>query len=521
MDRDIVHQCRWKILAVLCLSLVLIGLDTLILNLALPSIQTDLGAGTSQLQWTVDGYALAFGGLLLMAGGLADRFGRKRLLAVGIVVFAAFSLAAAFATSPGGLILFRVLMGVGAALMMPATLAIIRDVFPVEEQGKAIGIWSGAAAIGVPLGPVVSGLFLEHFWWGSMFLINVPLAVLALVVGFLLIPESKAAGHPGLDLLGALLSVGGLVALVYGLVEAPHNGWTDPVTFGALGLGLVLLVAFVVWELRTPNPMLDVRLFVNGRYGASALAITCVSFGLYSGLFLLTQYLQSVLELDPLAAGIRMLAISTMIVGAPASPKLVERIGLKGTVVVGLLLCAAGLGLLAGVGADAQAQALIGLAVFGLGMGIALPAAVDAILILSSDKQAGAGSAVADTGMQIGGALGIAISGSVIATLYRDGLPNVDQLPAEAGRAVEESVAGAAAVAGRLGGDAGRRLLEGAQDAFVDGFAGTLSIAVAVAVVGALVAALALPRGRTVGVDEVGEPAAAAQSPEGTAPAGL
>lgn len=490
------HPRRWQILAILCLSLVLIGLDTLILNLALPSIQEDLDATSSQLQWTVDSYALAFGGLLLMAGGLSDRFGRKRLLAVGLIAFALTSLGAAFASSPEMLITFRAAMGISAALMMPATLAIIKDVFPPEEQGKAIGIWSGAAAVGVPLGPLVSGLLLEHFWWGSMFLINVPLAAIALIGGLKLIPESKADGHPGLDLVGALLSVAGLIAIVYGLVEAPHNGWGDVVTLGSLILGVTLMVAFVLWERHTEHPMIEIGLFSNARYGGSTLAIACTSFGLYSGLYLLTQYLQSVLELDPLGAGLRMLAIGTMMVGAPLSPKLVERLGLKLTVVIGLLFSAAGLGILAGLQVNDEAQALWGLAVFGLGMGIALPAAVDAILVVSAARQAGAGSAVADAAMQVGGALGIAVSGSLIATMYRDDLPSAAQVPGEAGEAVRESLAGAAAVAQELGGTAGARLLSTAQQSFVNGFSGTLLVAVGVAVAGAVASLLVLPRSR-------------------------
>lgn len=271
------------------------------------------------------------------------------------------------------------------------------------------------------------------------------------------------------------------------------------------------MVAFVVWERRTAHPMIDIGLFANARYGGGALAIACTSFGLYSGLYLLTQYLQSVLELDPLGAGLRMLAIGTMMVGAPLSPKLVERTGLKATVVMGLLLCAAGLGVLAGLNVDDQSQALWGLAVFGLGMGIALPAAVDAILVVSAARQAGAGSAVADVGMQVGGALGIAVSGSVIATLYRDDLPQAAQLPGEAGEAVRESLAGASAVAQQVGGAAGQRVLQAAQDAFVGGFTTTLLIAVGIAVVGAVVSAFVLPRARvadegTLAADQAAQP---------------
>ncbi|WP_067461034.1 MFS transporter [Actinomadura macra] len=493
MDRTTAYQRRWTILAVLCLSLILIGLDTLILNLALPSIQRDLDATTSQLQWTVDAYALAFGGLLLMAGGLADRFGRKRLLALGVSAFALFSLGAALSTSAEAMITFRTLMGVGAALMMPATLAIIKDIFPVEEQAKAIGIWSGAAAVGVPLGPVVSGLLLEKFWWGSLFLINVPLAAVALIAGAALIPESRDPNHPGLDLIGALLSVAGLTAVVYGLVEAPHYGWASPLSLGSLGLGLLLLILFIVHERRTAHPMLDVGMLRNARYGGSTLIITCVSFGLYSGLFLLTLHLQAVLDLSPLAAGVRMLAIGTMMIGAPLSPKLVERAGLRAVVTSGLLLCAAGLGFLAALDVGSDGRALMGLAVFGLGMGIALPAAVDALLVVSAEHQAGAGSAVADTAMQVGGSLGIAVSGSVSVSVYRDELPDLGALPPAAADAVRESVAGASGLAGQLP----EQVVLGAKEAFTHGFSWAALIAVGTTLVGAAFSAVVLPRSRT------------------------
>jgi EmrB/QacA subfamily drug resistance transporter len=494
VDRETAFQRRWQLLAVLCLSLVLIGLDTFVLNLALPRIQHDLNVGTSALQWIVDSYALAFGGALLMAGGLADRFGRKRMLLTGLVIFGGVSLAAAFSSNGGTLIAMRALMGLGAALMMPATLAIIKDVFPVEEQGKAIGAWSGAAAIGVPLGPVISGLLIQHFWWGSVFLINVPLAAIAVVGCLLLIPESRDQNHPGLDLPGALLSVVGLVALVYGLVEAPEHGWGSPVTWASIGAGVVLLLAFVLWERKAPAPMLSMDLFAKKRYSGGALATTCVSFGLYSMLFLLTQYLQSVLGLSPEASGVRMLAIGTMMLGAPLSPKLVEMAGLKATTALGLLLCVAGLGTLAGLGVSSDGLVLTALALFGLGMGIALPAAVDGIMTSSADHQAGAGSAVADIAMQVGGSLGIAVTGSIATTLFRSSL-TAPGIPAQA----HGSVGAAVTAATQIGGDAGTRVLTAARDAFVHGFTGSIWIAVGVCALGGAAVAAILPRARHSG----------------------
>lgn len=496
MDRDAAYGNRWKILGILCLSLVLIGLDTFVLNLALPRIQSSLDASTGGLQWIIDAYALTFGGLLLLAGGMADRFGRRRLLTIGLVVFGGISLGASFAGTSAELIACRAGMGVGAALMMPATLAIIKDVFPVDEQAKAIGIWSGAAAIGVPLGPVVSGLLVQHFWWGSVFLINVPLSLLALIGIIVMVPESRDISHPGIDIVGALLSVIGLVLLVYGLIEAPQDGWGSPVTVVSLVVGVIALACFIWWERHARSPMLAVDLLAQSRYGGSFLAILCVSFGLYSMLFLLTQYLQSVTGLGPLAAGTRMLAVATMMIGAPISHKLVERAGLKVTVIAGLLLCAAGLGVMAALSVSSEALAVIGLGVYGFGAALVLPAVVDGILAASADRQAGAGSAIADVGMQVGGSLGIAVTGSIAVTLYHGDLPR--GLPV-----VVRSSVGAAVMAGqRVGGSAGLRLADVARDAFVDAFTGAIWIAIAVSVLGAIAASVILPRARVAAVQQ-------------------
>ncbi|MBP2327558.1 EmrB/QacA subfamily drug resistance transporter [Kibdelosporangium banguiense] len=493
MDHSTVHRRRWQILTVLCLSLVLIGLDNLILNLALPKIQTGLGSTSTELQWIIDSYTLAFGGLLLLCGTLADRFGRKRLLLVGLLLFMGFSVGAAFADDSTTLIVMRAAMGVGAAMIMPATLSIIKNVFPPEEQAKAIGIWAATAALGVPLGPVVSGLLLEHFWWGSVFLINVPVVIVALVAGLWLIPESRNEKHPGLDLLGVLLSVLGLVALVYGLVEASRNGWSDPVIIGSLGGGTLLLVSFVLWERRAPHPMLQPELFRDARFSGAAAAITALSFGMFGVLFVLTQYLQFVLSYEPLAAGLRLLPIATVIAAAPLSPKLVERIGLRWVVAAGLVLITGSLALTAGAGIESETRVLTSLALFGLGLGLGMPAAADAMLAAAPSGQAGAGSAVTDAAMQVGGALGIAVVGSVLTTSYRDALPRLDGLPGPAAEAVGDSIGAATAVAPSIGGDQGRALIESAREAFVEGFGDALLLGAAVTAVGVLVALVVLP----------------------------
>lgn len=494
MDRRTFHRHRWQILAALCLSLLLIGLDHLILNMALPMIQTDFESTGTEMQWIVDSYTLTFGGLLLLCGSLADRFGRRLLLVLGMAVFLAFSLAAAFSTDSTTLIAMRAAMGAGAAMIMPATLAIIKDVFPAEEQAKAIGIWAGSAALGVPLGPVVGGFLLDNFWWGSVFLVNVPVVVVALLAAVILIPESRNRNHPGLDLMGALLSAAGLGVLVYGLVEASRNGWTDRITLVSLGIGALLMLGFVLWERRTAHPMLSSALFGDSRFSGSALAVAAVSFGMFGALFVLTQYLQFVLAYEPLTAGVRLLAAATMMIAAPLSPRLVERLGLKAVVTAGLVLLTIALVLTAGADIDSDTQVVWSLALFGIGMGLTMPAAADAMLAAAPSGQSGAGASVTDAAMQVGGALGIAVIGSALANSYRDALPELGQLPPEAATAVGDSVGAATGVAAGLGGEPGRRLIDAANDAFMAGLGDSMLIAAGATALGALVAVVVLPR---------------------------
>ncbi|MGH9265709.1 MAG: MFS transporter, partial [Acidimicrobiales bacterium] len=314
MDAAAIHGRRWWTLAVMCLSLMVIGVDNTILNVALPTLVRDLDATTSQLQWIVDSYTLVFAGLLLTAGSLGDRFGRRRALAGGLVIFGLGSVASAVAGSADQLILTRAVMGVGGALIMPATLSIISNVFTVPaERARAIAVWAGFSAMGIAIGPLSGGWLLEHFWWGSVFMVNIPIVALALLGGRLFVPESRDPAPRGLDPLGAVLSIVGLVALVWAIIEAPVHGWSDPTTLAAFALAAVVLGAFVAWERHTDHPMLDVRFFANPRFTAASTGVTMVFFALFGSAFVQTQYLQFVLGYSALEAGLRVAPIALVL----------------------------------------------------------------------------------------------------------------------------------------------------------------------------------------------------------------
>ncbi|HEY8199823.1 MAG TPA: MFS transporter, partial [Actinomycetota bacterium] len=370
MGEQQLYARRWWALVVLCLSLVVIGLDNTILNVALPSLVRDLGAGASELQWMVDSYVLVFAGLLLTMGALGDRYGRKRALQVGLLIFLGGSVASAFAGSPRMLIATRALMGGGGALIMPSTLSIITNIFPARERGRAIAMWAGVAGLGIVVGPVIGGWLLGQFWWGSVFLINVPVITVALVTGYLLIPESKDAEATPLDPVGALLSIAALVVLVYGIIAAPKRGWASAPTLETLGLAAFLLAIFIAWERRTPHPMLQMDFFRNPRFTAANIAITLVFFALFGTVFLVTQHLQFVLGLTPLEAGIRLMSVSTLVVFAPLSARFVERVGTKAVVTTGLVLVAGSLWVMAGTSpADGFGRIGVAMAILGAGMG--------------------------------------------------------------------------------------------------------------------------------------------------------
>lgn len=322
------YERRWWTLGVLSLSLLIIGLDNTILNVALPTLQTEFTATSTELQWVVDSYVVVFAGLLLTFGALGDRFGRAKALQAGLVIFGIASLGAAYSQSPNQLIAARAVMGAGGAFIMPATLSILTNVFPREERGKAIAIWSGVAGTGIGLGPIIGGSLLEWFWWGSVFFVNVPVVVIALVAGWVLVPDSWDPNAVRLDLLGAALSLGAISTLIFAIIEAPTRSWTDGLVVAAFLIAIVLGVAFAWWEMRTSQPMLDFALFRNPRFSAGAGAVAVTFFALFGAIFTLTQYLQFVRLYTPLEAGAALIPIALgVMIGASNSNRLTSRWG--------------------------------------------------------------------------------------------------------------------------------------------------------------------------------------------------
>jgi EmrB/QacA subfamily drug resistance transporter len=497
------HERRWWILAVLCLSLLIIVVDNSILNVALPTLarpasEGGLDATNSQLQWIVDSYVLVFAGLLLTAGSLGDRFGRRGALQVGLVVFGLSSLLAAVASSPGQLIATRALMGIGGAFIMPATLSLITSIFEGPERGRAIAIWAGVAGLAVAIGPLTGGFLLEHFYWGSVFLVNLPIVGVALAAGLLIMPTSKDRTAPKLDLVGAGLSIAGLVALVYAFIEAPQNGWSDSTILAALALATVLLVAFALWERRSTHPMLNLDFFKNPRFTTASASISILFFTLFGVIFLMTQYFQFVLGYSPLQAGVRLLPMAlTMMVVAPISARIVERVGTKIVVGTGLFIVA--FSVLSYTQLDASTgygNIFWRLMLFAVGMGLTMAPATESIMGSLPLAKAGVGSAMNDTTRQVGGALGVAVIGSVLSSTYGtqvgDAVAN-QPLPSGVAGEVENSLGFALETASRLGGPAGDALANTARSAFVDAMHQGFWVAAGVALVGAIVALVWLP----------------------------
>jgi EmrB/QacA subfamily drug resistance transporter len=492
-SREALDPRRWWTLAVLCLSLLVIGLDNTILNVALPTLQSDLDASTSQLQWIVDIYLLVFAGVLLTAGSLGDRFGRKRALSAGLVVFGLGSLGSALAGSPEVLIVMRALMGVGGALIMPSTLSILTATFPAHERGKAIGIWAGCSGIGIAIGPVAGGWLIEHASWSWIFLVNLPIVTLALIAGRFLVGESRDESAPRLDLRGFVLSFVALSSLVWGLIEAPSRGWTDALVLSSFAFAFAALATFVAWERRAPAPMLDMTLFRNPRFTASSAAISLAFFALFGMIFFLTQYLQGVLGYSALDAGLRTMPVAAgLVIGGPLSAKLTERLGIRIVVPTGLTVVAIAMYLMtfadAGSGYGLIAGALV---LLGLGMASAMAPATDAIMGSLPEAKMSVGSAINDTTRVAGGAIGVAVLGSLLASGYRGSMDSaVSALPAQARELAQDSLGGALAVSQRVGDG---RLAAAAQDAFVSGMHTAALVAAAVALTGAFVAAVFLP----------------------------
>jgi EmrB/QacA subfamily drug resistance transporter len=486
---------RWWALGALVICMLTLGLDGTILNVAVPTLASELHASTGELQWILDAYILVFAGLLLPMGVLGDRIGRKKLLLAGLVLFAAASVLATYAQTSGQLIAARAVMGLGSAIMTPVATAILPVLFAAEERGRAVAVIATAMGLGVPLGPIVGGWLLDHFWWGSVFLINVPVALLGLVAAAVLIPESKDPDpRPG-DLPGGVLSTAGLVALVYGVIEAPRRGWGDPNVLGAIGVGAALLAGFALWERHTRYPMIDLRLFSRPRFLWGTTSATLGTFALFGLLFTLPQYLQVVAGHDAFSTGVRLLPLMAgLILGASGSDRIVKWVGTTGPVAAGLAVIAAGLGWGATTSvSDGYALAAGWLTVVGFGVGLSLAPAMDAVLGELPPERAGSGTALTMTLRQVGGALGVALLGSVLQSAYTSRL-DVSRLPGGTGGAVaqaaRDSVAGAMAVAARLGDAA---LAASARTAYVFGMDVVLVVCALIAAAGAVLVALRLP----------------------------
>jgi EmrB/QacA subfamily drug resistance transporter len=487
-------------LAVICVSALVVNVDNTILNVALPTLVRKLHATSSGLQWIVDSYAMVFAGLLLVGGSLADRFGRRRFFFIGLTLFGGASTGAGFSGSVGFLIAWRAVMGIGAALTIPASLSIINDVFrDPTERARAIGAWAGTIGLGIAIGPIAGGLLLARFWWGSVFLVNVPIVVAGFVGALMLVPDSKNAvtGQP--DPAGALLSVAGLGLLLWAIIEAPTEGWASGEVIGVGLASFVVLLAFVVSEARSRHPMLRLELFSDRRFSAAAGCESFATFGLLGALFVQTQFLQFDLGYSPLQAGLRILPIAmVLVVSAPLSPVVARLIGIKHTVAAGLAAIAGGLWQVSSVCsvATTYGDVLPGMLLLGLGAGLLLPTATNSVVGAVPQGDSGVGSASNAVALQVGGALGVAVFGSVLSTRYQDRM-NVAlagrHVPVVAMHTILGSLGGALVVADRAGGATGALLARVARAAFMSGNKVALAVGGAVALVGALLALVGLP----------------------------
>ena len=507
------HPLRRRILLVLCLSLLVVVIDNTILNTALPTLARVLHAGTSSLQWITDAYTLCFAALLIPAGALGDRCGRRLSLLGGLAVFALGSTAAAFASGTSMLIGARIVMGLGAAFVMPATLSILNAVFPPKERPQAIAAWSAVAGVGIVIGPTLGGLLLSHFWWGSIFLINVPLVAVALAGVLLTVPETAEPGGHRLDLLGTALVGGALFAIVDAIIEAPDRGWTAALTLSEMTVGLVALGVFAWWELRSAHPLVDLRIFASRAFSAAAAAVTVVFFALFGSLFVLTQYLQLVHAYSPLSAGLRALPFALAIgVMSPLSPILAKRFGLRLVIPAGMALMGLGLLDLSTVGVHTSYPPIaVAVAIMGAGMGLVMAPASTAIMTTVPAHQAGAGSAINDTIREVGGALGIAVVGSLAAAVYHTRLTHTliaQHTPGLVVHTATGSIAAADIVGRRVGGAPGSALVDAAHSAFVNAMAMGVRVAAGVALVSAIAVIFALPRRHEPALAEAAPPAA-------------
>ncbi len=506
MNAAVAQDRRWWILPVLCLSVFLVVVDNTIVNVALPTLSRHLGASISSLQWIVDAYSLAFAGLLLAGGGIGDRLGRKGTMQVGLVFFSLFSAAAAACHSTATLIAARALMGVAAAFIFPATLAILTSVFTDHaERQKALGIWGATSGIAVAFGPIVGGALLEHFWYGSIFLVNVPIVIITLIGGHFLIPKLPASATRRFDFRGVLISTAGVVALVLAIIEGPQWGWASSGTLGCFATAAVLLVVFTLVELRTKEPLLDVRVFAIPRFTGGALSISVAFYSLFGFIFLITQYFQFVKGYSTLSAGVHTLPFAIVAaIGTPLAAVIALRVGSRVVVATGLVLMAGGL-IMAGLTSTPDAAyfgpIIVGMVLLALGLSCITAPATEAVMGSVGPEQFGAAAAVNNTTRELGGTLGVAVFGSLFVSSYAPKIISAfGKLPIPAGpkTAAHQSMAAAQAVIARAPHSVQGALTTAANGAFGSGLKLACLAGAVVAVIGAVVVFRLLP-GRTVG----------------------
>src|SRR5581483_1648150 len=493
---------RWTVLGVLCVAVFVINIDVSIVNVALPTLVRQLGASTSRLQWVVDAYQLAFCALVLAGGSLSDRFGRKGALMTGLAVFGIAAVAGSVGTSTGQLIAARAAMGAGAAIVFPNTLSILSNVFTDRlERAKAIGGWGATVGMGIAFGPIVGGWLLEHFWWGSVFLVMAPVAAVAIVLVAARVPTSRDPAAPRLDRVGLALSTVTIGLLVYTIIEAPVRGWSTPGTLAGFAVAVASLVVFVRWERRVAEPMLDVGLFTNLRFSAATGAVTVAFFTLYGFIFLITMYFQFLHGYSPLSTGVRLLPVAfSMGAASTFGPRLAVRLGNNTVVGTGLTLMAVGFMWISRSSAHTPYLEIIGqMITTASGIGLATAPATEAIMGVVPKEKAGVGSAVNDATRELGGTLGVAVIGSIFASLYIHALQAsrvAAVIPTELFARSKESVGAALLGARQLATSnphAARMLTAAARHAFFDGFKVGCVVAAGVALIGAVFVALALP----------------------------
>lgn len=498
-EQPAIHNRRWLLLGVMCLSLILVVMAVASLNVAVPAMQQYLGATATEVHWIIDAYAIVFAGLLLPAGALGDRYGRKGALLAGLGIFAAGLFAAGIGDTASQVIAGRALMGAGAAFVMPATLSLITAVFPPEERTKAIAVWAGFAGAGASVGPILSGTMLEHFWWGSAMLVNLPVVALAAGAVALLAPRSRDSQVTPLDPVGAAFSLTGMVALLYGIIEGAERGWTDGLVLGAFVLAAVLLASFVAWERRAKHPMLPINLFADRRFSVGSGVITLSFFAMFGFFLLLSLYLQYVRGYSALLTGVAVLPLPfAYIFAAQRSADLGERFSVRSVVASGFVLIALGFAVFTQLTPDTPYLVIAaGFVLLGLGMGSATAPATGSIMSAVPLDKAGVGSAVNDTTRELGGALGIAVLGTIVSSLYRSRVDfSLDGAPAEMAGLAEESVGGAWHVASELPEGQGAALLDQAQGVFTDAFQVSNSVSLGVALAAAVGVLYALRGGR-------------------------